>query len=525
MSQENNFVGYIFGVKLTMAGFSSFQFKKYRWLILLVVVVILPIVSLLHMGALLLYRRQNLYFVANHYIHDTSSTITETSCHQRSSNIEYKGGELLTGRVRKFSNFIAELNSSEHRQFDSGVLNFSYAYDHIDMEQVFTKEFSGYDSLPANKTASYPGGYIFVLSVGQELSQCTIHLLELCLYAATSHRKVVTPRMSNGGMRIGGLPFGEFFDVPRLNKQLLRFGYSELATEDEFKSNCENQRKKVLVVFYDKPESRGSPQAFHAAFRDKLDMYEKVKKAGWLNCTQYITEIPKTFEKDRNNADYFCMDGNLFGADVELFNQKVLGDSKCVFINSWVQLYNVHWNRLIPAGAPYAYKILYWFLDPSREIIDEANAFRDMRIQRPYVAIHIRGVKFKNHSFVEPCFDVALEFVNALRRTRKVKTLFLSTDMSQFGGITNKDKNSHQLFAEKSGAVIYDPNVAKRLKRIDRWKVSLTEARLLTQSDHLITLGQGSFGNFIRNRYLWEHRNKQNWTFSKLCMGTAKRFF
>ena len=505
-----------------MAGFSRFQFKSYRWLILIVVLVILPIVSLLHLGALLLYRRQNVYFVGNHYIHDAS--ITETSHQHPLSNIECKGGEMLIRRVGKFSNFIAELNSSQHRQFDSGILNFSYAYDHIDMQQVFTEEFSSYDSLPANKTATYPGGYIYVMGVGQELSQCTRHLFGLCLYATTNHRKVVTPQMSNGGMNIGGLPFGEFYDVPSLNKQLLRFGYSEMATEDEFRNNCENQRKKVVVVFYEKPVRKSFPLFFHAAFRDKFDMYEKVKKAGWLNCTQYITEIPKTFEKDRNNADYYCVDKNMF-ENIELF-KKILGDSKCVFINSWVDQSYVHWNRILPAGAPGAFKILYWFLDPSREVIDEANAFREMRIQRPYVAIHIRGAKFKNHSFLQPCFDIALEFVNALRRTRKVKTLFLSTDMSQFGGYTNKDKVSHQLFAEKSGAVIYDPNVAKRiLKRIDRWKVSLTEVRLLSQSDHLITIGKGSFGNFIRNRYLWEHRNKQNWTLSKLCFNTASRFF
>ena len=96
--------------------------------------------------------------------------------------------------------------------------------------------------------------------------------------------------------------------------------------------------------------------------------------------------------------------------------------------------------------------------------------------------------------------------------------------MSKFGGLTNKDKNSHQLFADVSGAVIYNPEVTGMLKGRDRWKVSLTEVRLLSQSDHLITIGQSSFARFIRNRYFWEHRNRENWTLSTICMKTARRF-
>ena len=148
-----------------------------------------------------------------------------------------------------------------------------------------------------------------------------------------------------------------------------------------------------------------------------------------------------------------------------------------------------------------------------------------MKIQRPYVAIHIRGVKFRNKSFIQPCFDVAMEFVNALRRTRKVKTLFLSTDMSEYGGITNRDKITHYSLAEQSGAVIYDSSVTKRFKgKLDRWQVSLAEVRLLSQSDHLITIGHGSFNIFIMNRFNVEHLDSKNWTWNTLCHETALRY-
>ena len=491
-----------------------------RWyFILFIVTVIMPIVMLLHLGTQLLYRQRNVFLLSNRFY---TAALSELSPPGRSS-FECNGGQMLSSRVQKFSNFTVELNNTEPRQFDSGVLNFSYTYNHFDMEQAFSEEFSGYDSFPTSETSPTYRGYVSVMAVGQELSQCTRHLLDLCLYASTSNRKVVAPRMSDGGMgMVNGRPLNEFFNVSRVNKQLRRFGYSELAMEDEFLKNCDNKRKKFVIVFYQKPDGRGRPLFFK--LRDKFDMYERVKKHGVVDCTAEVTEVHRKFKKYQSNSDYFCVDVNLFGNE-KAFNEKVLGDSKCVIINSWNELYNAHWFRMKRPGAPLAFKLLYWFLDPSQEIVNEASVFREMRIERPYVGIHIRGVKFKNKTFLRPCFDIALEFVNALRRTRKVKTLFLSTDMSQFGGITNKDKSTHELFAERSGAVIYNPNVAKMLKGMDRWKVSLTEVRLLTQSDHLITIGQGSFGTFIRSRYLWEHRNKLNWTLATLCMKTAKRYF
>ena len=489
-------------------------YKRNLRLILLFLTVLIPIVVLLLQATQLLYRKDSIHIAKSNYFHKTADVETDPPRRQNA-------GEILSSRVQKFSRFIVELNNSDAQQFDSGVLNFTYKSGHMHALKTFLEEFSGYDSFPTSQTSSKYRGYIYTMGVGQELSQCTRHLLELCLYAATSNRKCVTPQMRNGAMKIGGQPFGEFFNVSRLNKQLQRFGYSELASDEEFWTNCDGERKTVLVVFYEKPVKKGSLQFF--APDDKLGMYERVKKHGWLNCTKEIVKVPKMFKKYENNTDYYCLEPNLFG-NLKTINDKILGDSKCVFITQWNEQYKVNWRKITRDGAPGAFKMLYWFLDPSLEIINEARAFQEERIERPYVAIHIRGAKFKNQSFLRPCFDIALEFVNALRRTRKVKTLFLSTDMSKFGGVTNKDKNSHQLFADVSGAVIYDPEVTKMLKGRDRWKVSLTEVRLLSQSDHLITIGQGSFGGFIRNRYFWEHRDKQNWTLSTICMKTATRF-
>ena len=477
-----------------------------RYKVFLICVLIFGICSLFYQ-IVYLRQRKNI----------SSSENAPTRTHDRRATIKCNNGKMLGDKVKKFSSFVVELNGSNLIQFDSGLRNFSYTSSHLDQKQLFLKEFSRYESFPVNITPPTYRGFISLLGVGQELSQCTRHLLEMCMYASTNKRKVVAPRMRNGQMGYDGLPFGHFFNISQMNKQLARFGYSELATEEEFSRNCTNQRKKVIAVFYGLPK-----YVTGLSLRNLKASYKKVVKHGWYNCSEEVIRVRKGLDKDKNNTDFFCMNGALFGS-VGRFNKEVLGDSKCTFITQWNVLYNVHWNRIIRPGAPNPGRLMQWFAQPSAEIANEASAFRTLRIQRLYVAIHIRGAKFKKHALLKPCFDIAVEFVNALRRTRNVKTLFLSSDMSQFGGLTNKDKNSHQLFAQQANAVIYDPRVAKGFKVVDRWKVSLTEVRLLSQSDHLITVGQGSFGDFIRNRYLWEHRNAGlgNWTLSILCKKTA----
>ena len=482
------------------------------------------------MVALLLIVFVNLAIFLFHYQHNHRNFIQASydvfsnaghASRQPQRSIDCKGGEFLTNAVRKFSNFTVDLNNSYPRQFDAGLRNFSYEFNHADYKQAdFWKEFSGYEALPTRPAQTYRG-YISVLHVGQELSQCTRLLLQLCMYATVTHRKVVAPRMRNGEMGMYGLPFGDFFNVSGLNKHLKRFGYSELASEEEFSRNCDNERKRVVVVIHKRPNWRKGP----FTLRDKFGTYDKLVEQGWINCSEQVTTLPKPLRKyQMSDIDFYCMHGLVF-ENYTTFNEKILGDSKCLYISSWVHMYNMSWHEIRPPGVPIAFRLLYWYANPTAEIIKEVNAFTEMRIRKPYVAIHIRGVKFKNKTFLRPCFELALEFVNALRRAHKVKTLFLSTDMSQFGGITNKDHDSHQLFTEMSGAVTYDPEVTKVFKSVDRWKVSLSEVRIMSQADHLITVGQGSFGRFIRHRYLWEHRNRQNWTLSTVCMETTTRFF
>ena len=122
--------------------------------------------------------------------------------------MECNGGYLLARRIQNYSRFIAELNNSFPRQFDSGLLNFSYHYAHVDQGRILeenieynlTHKYMKYTSLHMEKTKVKYRGYIHIMSAGQELSQCTKHLFRLCFLAAISHRKVAAPRMKRGRM-------------------------------------------------------------------------------------------------------------------------------------------------------------------------------------------------------------------------------------------------------------------------------------------------------------------------------------
>ncbi len=253
--------------------------------------------------------------------------------------IECNGGYLLANRVRNYSRFVVELNNSFPRQFDSGILNFSYSYKYIDQGRIveerveynLTDTYRRYTSLHMGETKVKYRGYIYIMAAGQELSQCTKHLFRLCFLAGTSHRKVVAPRMKRG--RMGwpvGVDFGEFFNIPLLNKQLLKFGYSELATQEEYLKSCENEKKTVVIVIYGLNRvTRGIEPS------ENNNLYRQVLEVGWVECSVHVTQ--GFLKLDKNTTNYFCVHYTIFRS-IQVFNEKILSDNKCVIIPQWNEL-------------------------------------------------------------------------------------------------------------------------------------------------------------------------------------------
>jgi hypothetical protein len=294
-------------------------------------------------------------------------------------NVECNGGYLLAARVQRYSRFIADLHNSFPRQFDSGLLNFSYSYAHVDQGRIFeekieynlTDSYVKYSSLHMGKTKVRYRGYIYIMAAGQELSQCTKHLLRLCFLAATSHRKVVAPRMKRGRMGWeNGVNFGDFFNLPLLNKQLSKFGYSELATQEEYLRSCKDERKTIIIVMYGLERlTRGIKP------RENNNLYRKVLEVGWVECSAHVEE--EYWKLKKNTTEYFCVHYTIFRS-IQAFNEKILRDNKCTVIPQWNELGDEWWNntfhQIKKTDVPKPRKILHWFITPSRTIVDEVRA-------------------------------------------------------------------------------------------------------------------------------------------------------
>ena len=293
--------------------------------------------------------------------------------------VECNGGYLLARRIQNYSRFIADLNTSFPRQFDSGVLNFSYNYAHVDQGRILaenieynlTDKYMKYSSLHMEKAKVKHRGYIHIMSAGQELSQCTKHLFRLSFLAATSHRKVVAPRMKRGRMGWeNGVDFGDFFDLALLNQQLSKFGYSELATQEEYLKSCKSEAKTVIIVIYSLNRlTRGIKQ------RDNNDLYRTVLELGWVECSTHVQE--GFLKLTKNTTEYFCVHYTIFRS-IQVFNEKILRDSKCAVIPQWNELGDEWWNntfhQMKKANVPKPRRILHWFSTPSKAIVDEVSA-------------------------------------------------------------------------------------------------------------------------------------------------------
>jgi hypothetical protein len=209
--------------------------------------------------------------------------------------------------------------------------------------------------------------------------------------------------------------------------------------------------------------------------------------------------------------------------DIPTLRRTVLKNAKCIEIPTWGDHGGMSEggpNRLSPD------EIFHYVLNPSDMIVNEVNAFTEKYLERPYVAIHMRA----NHinslpSTINRCFKLALKVVEALKAKRGVKSIYLSTDMNEFGGAGAYDPGHEEYFAAISGAIRYEPNATGLLTHISRSSISITNVLLLRKSDHLIALGAGSFHGFVMGQFLREHFEKdpKTWSMIRMCENARGR--
>lgn len=198
-------------------------------------------------------------------------------------------------------------------------------------------------------------------------------------------------------------------------------------------------------------------------------LYDKnghTKGEGWVKCDELKEATLGRFSVNLDDRKMICVASD-FNLTKSL--KTFLKDVKCFEIPSFGD--NGYQTKNNPGNLS-PDEIFHYLLNPSDVIMEEIANFTKLFLTRPYVAIHIRA----NHLNIFPtttnrCFTLAMRIVDELKKKRGVKYIYLSTDMSKYGGSGSRDLGHEEYFAKMSGAVTYSPKYTGKIDSISRCSV------------------------------------------------------
>ena len=355
-------------------------------------------------------------------------------------------------------------------------------------------------------------GYLKVHRYGEELSKQMKIFLAVPNFPGFQKMKLVAPRFTNGYSKSNGpTPFDAVYNLDELNQVYSNNGYPPIVSDKEYDDVCKHSKPIYSVVFVPPPEN-DRRQRYAKEIREKLYGKDGKGEAQWTICDG--ENIPRGVGVSKNKRDVIC---TTFRFNISILRQSVLKDVKCIEVPEWTD------HGLIDQSGPNGlspYDIFHYLLNPSDVLINEANTFIEQNLEKPYIAIHIRSLHISEApSSVERCFMVGMGIIDALKKKRGVKSIYISTDMNKYGGKSSYVPGFEEYLAEKSGAVRYNPKTTGRPKDLSRTAISITNVLILSQSDHLIAIGSGSFREFVMTQFLKKHFEKdpKTWSMVRMC--------
>ena len=436
----------------------------------------------------------------------------------RSTDDETNAKSLTTNQLDVLFSSIAEL--SGHKQAVLNIVkngeyalpseNFTFDYDEAyDTSFKALQRVKNITQRPTKQVEPTQwNGYLKIHKYGEELSKQMRIFLAVANFPGFQKMKLAAPRFKNGYSKSNGpTPFDAVYNFDELNQIYSKNGYPPIVSDKEYDDVCKHSKPVYVVVFV-------PPYGRHYTKNLTEKLYGKDGNGGvqWINCDgDNSIRVPGVHMTKRKT---FC---TTFNFDISILRQSVLKDVKCIQVPEWTD------HGLLDKSGPNGLSpddIFHYFLNPSDVIMNEANSFTKQYLERPYLAIHIRAHHMNAPpTTVKRCFMVAMGIIDALKRKRGVKSIYISTDMNKYGGDMSYVPGFEEYLAEISGAVRYNPKTTGHLKDISRTTISLTNMLLLSQSDHLIAMGSGSFHIFVMGQFFKQHFEKdpKTWSMIRMC--------
>lgn len=123
-----------------------------------------------------------------------------------------------------------------------------------------------------------------------------------------------------------------------------------------------------------------------------------------------------------------------------------------------------------------------------------------------------------------------------LQQKYKITRVFLSSDLTRFGSDTlhtftsqnisfaKKIKEIQRYLSKSLKPIIHNPRCGDTLM-MDSGVVALTEKNVLKEGSHLLTIGSGTFQQWIVDGFIERKTNaekQKNWTVTRICNKEGK---
>lgn len=372
-----------------------------------------------------------------------------------------------------------------------------------------------------------PAGYVRV--IGRYWEQMTMNLrnlISLTGQAKIGKRKVLEPRVKDSGFGRDGKSLETYFNVKHFNDILASSDYATLVNQNEYNRECPLASTSHVTIhfLYSQKGVDFTKDKLKLNDKEYRDISNKARKSGWTECkalTNFIKESP--------NSKKFCVDPSKF-TTWEKLEKDVIKGAKCLTISTWRGIgggYRTYFNEN-------AFKIksrdIQFALRPPLNILREAEKFHNGFLRGRYIAVQVRGERVvipHNLNRLRSCLRLLAEVVSMLKELSDITHVFIASDMSNFGSGSwvgslkgevyndNTLKELHSFLISSTGGIEYKPNAGD----VDRGVVALVEMALIERAQHLITIGMGSFQEWIKAKFLEKHRDegRPSWSLITMC--------
>ena len=394
--------------------------------------------------------------------------------------------------------------------------------------------------------------FLFVLHHYEQITKTTQNLIDLAAVAKEMNRVIIEPFVRDS--RMCGLPSGWlgtprkerrkfhplslYYDVEFMNDLLKKSGIATMAKLESFKQNCRSgEEKTTLIHFMFNDQSREDMQKW---YKISSLTYQRIKEnileSGWCDCNFIDGGLNVTNRiGDLTPGRQICVDAERVKS-IKLFKNKIIKEDKCVVI--------IHWRGF---GRDRSYfkletsfndRKLVYSLQMSKHVLQQAKTITEA-IGGEYISIHIRSerqVLWYDIARLSQCLEILIEKATNLTKTTGINKVFVSSDMTRHGSDTlrsftaqnstlaNELKQLQRFVSKRLNSVKYNPKSNDPLS-MDSGVIALTQMNVLIGGSHLLTLGSGTFQQWIVDGFVERksgNKRANNWTITRICHKESK---